>query len=222
MSVSDFDQRRNKILELIIEAHIASAAPVGSEYVSKKLRSSLSSATIRNIMVDLEEAGYLEQPHTSAERIPTDRGYRYYVDAVMGAHHLSPEELRQMEVSIEPQELDVEELLGRAGQILSQLAHQASFVVAPTVKQSKVKQIELVPLSFRKVLCVMVANGEIIASSVVEVAEPMTRDETAALARFINTELVGLPFGGLLESLERRMLAEGDSFYHFVKRSLDI
>ncbi|MBI4340996.1 MAG: heat-inducible transcription repressor HrcA [Candidatus Omnitrophica bacterium] len=222
MSVSDFEQRRKRILELIIEAYVASAAPVGSEYVSKKLRSSLSPATIRNIMVDLEEAGLLEQPHTSAGRVPTDRGYRYYVDAVMDVHHLPQEELRQMAALIEPPELDVEELLERSGEALSQLTQQAAFVVAPTVKQSTMKQVELVPLGVRKILCVMVANEEIVSSSVVEVTEPMTRDEAAALARFMTTELAGLPFGGLLESLERRMLAQSDSFYHLVKRSLDI
>ena len=222
MSVSDFDQRRNKILELIIEAYVSTAAPVGSEYISKKLRSSLSPATIRNIMVNLEEAGYVEQPHTSAGRVPTDRGYRHYVDAVMDIQHLPQEELRQMGMMIEPQEMDVEQLLEQAGEALSRLTQQASFVVAPTVKQSTVKQIELVPLGVRKILCVMVANEEIMSSAVVEITEPMTRDEAAALARFINTELVGLPFGGLLESLERRMLGESDLFYHLVKRSLDI
>lgn len=222
MSVSDSDKRRNKILELIIEAHVTTAAPVGSEHISKKLRSSLSPATIRNVMMDLEEAGLVEQPHTSAGRVPTDRGYRYYVDTVMAVQPLGQEELRQMESLIEPSEWDVEQLLARAGEVLSELTQQASFVVAPTVKQSTVKQIELVPLSVRKVLCVMVANEEIMASSVVEVVEPMTRDEVTALTRFINSELVGLPFDGLLDSLQRRMLGEGDSFYHFVKRSLDI
>ncbi|HLD78650.1 MAG TPA: HrcA family transcriptional regulator, partial [archaeon] len=99
---------------------------------------------------------------------------------------------------------------------------EAAFVVVPTVKQSKVKQVELVPLTVRKLLCVLIANEEMIASHVVEIEEPMSRDETMALARFINTELVGLPFSDLLGSLERRMLAETDSFYHFVKRSLTI
>ncbi len=222
MSVSDIEQRRNRILEIIIEAYVLTASPVGSEFVARKLRSTLSSATIRHIMVGLEEAGCLEQPHTSAGRVPTDRGYRVYVDSVMEIRHLSQERLREIETLIQPAELDVEELLERAGTVLAELTQQAAFVITPTVKQSTVKQIELVPLSVRKLLCVLIANEEMIASRVVEMEEPMTRDEAAALARFINTELVGLPFSALLESLERRMLAESDSFYHFVKRSLNI
>jgi len=189
MSVTDFDQRRNRILELIIEAYVSTASPVGSEMVAKRLRSSLSSATIRNIMVELEGAGYVEQPHTSAGRVPTDRGYRFYVDSVMDVRHLPPEELRQLAALIQPSELDVESLFERAMAALAELTQQAAFAVAPTLKQSTVKQIELVPLSVRKVLCVLVANDEMIASHVVEIVEPMSRDET---------------------------------FYHFVKRSLDI
>ena len=222
MNVSDFEQRRNRILELVIEAYVSTASPVGSEFVSRKLRASLSPATIRNIMVELEEAGFLEQPHTSAGRVPTDRGYRFYVDAVMDARRISPEELRQMEALIQPMELDMDQLMGRASAVLSGLTEQAAFAVAPTVKRSTVKQIELVPLSVRKILCVLVANEEMIASHVVEIAEPMTRDEAAALGRFINAELSGLSFNDLLGSLERRMLAESDSFYHLVKRSLNI
>ena len=223
ISVTDFEQRRNKILETIIEAYVSTASPVGSELVAKRLRSSLSSATIRNIMVELEEAGLLEQPHTSAGRVPTDRGYRFYVDTVMEARPLPPEQLRQMEELLGLEDVvEAEYLLERAGSILAELTQQAAFVVMPTVKRSTVKQIELVPVSVRKVLCVLIANEEMIASHIVEIEEPMSRDEALALGRFINTELTGLPFHDLLSSLERRMLAENDSFYHLVKRSLNI
>ncbi len=222
MSVSGFEQRRSRVLEIVIEAYVLTASPVGSETVSKKLRSSLSSATIRTIMGELEEAGFLEQPHTSAGRVPTDRGYRFYVDSVMDIRHLSEEQVHQLEVLIHPPELDVEQILERVSSVLAELTQQAAFVVAPTVKRSTVKQIELVPLSVHKILCVLITNEEMIASHVVEIEEPLTRDEASALVRFINTELVGLPFSDLLGSLERRMLAENDSFYHLVKRSLNI
>ena len=162
MSVRGFEQRRNKILELTIDAYVSTASPVGSELVSKKLRSSLSPATIRHIMVELEDAGFLEQPHTSAGRIPTERGYRFYVDSVMDARHVPPGELRQIERLIQPQELEIDQLLERASTVLSELSQQAAFAVAPSLKQSTVKQIELVPLGVRKVLCVLVANEEMV------------------------------------------------------------
>jgi heat-inducible transcriptional repressor len=222
MNITDFEQRRNKILELIIEAYVSTASPVGSEAIARKLRSTISPATIRNIMVELEEAGFVEQPHTSAGRVPTERGYRFYVDSVMDVRHLPQDELHQLEALIQPTELEVEPLLEHAARVLAQVAQQAAFVVAPTVKQSTVKQVELVPLSVRRLLCVLVANEEMVVSHVVEIEEPMSRDEAAALARFLNTELVGLLFGDLIGSLERRMLAENDSFYHLARRSLSI
>lgn len=220
--VTDFEQRKKRILELIIEAYVSTAVPVGSEMVARKLRSSLSPATIRNIMGDLEEAGFIEQPHTSAGRVPTDLGYRFYVDAVMEIRPLPQEQIRQLQVLIQPAELEVGQVLERAGSALAELTHQASFVVAPTVKHSTVKQVELVPLSLRKLLCVLVVNEEMVASHVVEMDEPMTRDEAAALSRFMSTELVGLAVHDLLDALERRMLAQSDSFYYLVKRSLAI
>ena len=222
MTVTDLDSRRNSILQAVIEAYVETASPVGSELIARKLRSSLSSATIRNIMGSLEEIGFLIQPHTSAGRVPTDRGYRFYVDAVMEAPQLPSEEFSRMAELVDPREIDLDQLLERASAILAELTHEAAFAIVPTMKRSPVKQVELVPISVRKVLCVLIANGEMIASHIVEIEQPMTRDEAASLARFINMELVGLPFQELLESLERRMLGEADSFYHFVKRSLDI
>ena len=222
MNVTDSEQRRNRILEVVIETYVSTAAPVGSAIISRRLRSSLSPATIRNIMVELEEAGLLKQPHTSAGRVPTERGYRFYVDSVMDARQLTREELRKMKAMITSDDSEAGLVLERVASVLAELSQQVAFVVMPTVMRSTVKQVELVPLNVRKLLCVLIANEEMIASHVVDMEEPMSRDEATALARFINTELVGLPCNELLSSLERRMLAEADSFYHFVKRSLRI
>ena len=223
MDISGSETRRNKILEVVIDTYVSTAVPVGSELIAKKLRSTLSPATIRHVMGDLEGSGYLEQPHTSAGRVPTDRGYRFYVDSLMEVRWLLPQEQRRLAERLDFAEGEVEQLLGRSGQALAEITQQAAFVVAPTVKQGTVRQIELVPLSLRKILCVLVANHQaMFASHVVEVEEPITRDEATALVHFINTQLVGVPFDAIISSLERRLLAEGDSFYHLVRRSLDI
>lgn len=222
MGGAEYEERKKNILELIVETYIATASPVGSEMIARKLRSSLSPATIRTVMAELEDEGFLEQPHTSAGRTPTDRGYRFYVDVVIGTRHVPPDRLRQIEASIEPQEMELDVLLDRAGSVLSELTQQAALVLAPTVKHSTVKQVELVPLGVHKLLCVLIANDEMIASHVVEVQEPMSREEATALARFMTMELGGLSVRALLESLERRMVAESDALYQFVKRSLEI
>ena len=222
MTVTDSEERRNRILGSIVETYILTASPVGSEVIARKLHSSLSPATIRNIMGELEAAGLLEQPHTSAGRVPTDQGYRVYVDRVMETRPLGPDQLHQLVRLVGSEDTEFEGMLERVSSALAELTQEAAFVVAPSVKQSTVRQIEFVPISVRKILCVLVSNEEILASHVVEVEEPMSRDEAAALVRFLNTELTGLPFNDLLGSLERRLLAQNDSFYYLVKRSLGI
>ena len=222
LNVTDLERRKSDILEAIIEAYISAASPVGSELISRKLRQSLSSATIRHVMAELEEDGFLEQPHTSAGRVPTDRGYRAYVNNLRKTGRLTSEESERLARFTQLEAPELQQLFEQVGQVLAELSHQASVVLAPTVRQSTIKQIELLPVGVRKLLCVMVGQEAIIASHVVEIAEPISRDEALSLAHFLNTELSGLPIQELLDSLGRRMLAVNDSFYYLVKRSLAI
>lgn len=222
MNVTDSERRRNRILEAIVEAYFTTCSPVGSELISRKMRQTLSPATIRHVMVDLEKEGLVEQPHTSAGRIPTDRGYRVYVNQIMETSRLSPEEFQALARMVQPEPAAIELLFERAGEALASLCHQAAFVVVPTVKRSTVTQIELLPLDLHRLVCVLVAPEAMVVSRVIEIEEPISRDEALSLAHFLNTELSGLPPHDLLESLERRLLAVNDSFYHLVKRSLVI
>ena len=222
MNVTDFEQRRNKILEVVIEAYITTASPVGSALISRRIRPSLSPATIRNIMVELEESGFLEQPHTSAGRVPTDLGYRFYVNTLMEVVRVSAQEMSQLARLIHGEALELTRFFSRVCQALPDLSHQAAFVIAPTVKRSTIRQIELLPLGVHKLLCVLIGQEALIASHVVELKEPISRDEALSLAHFLNTELSGLPAQELVMSLERRLLAVNDSFYHLIKRSLGI
>ena len=202
--------------------YVTTCSPVGSELISRKMRQTLSPATIRHVMVDLEKEGLVEQPHTSAGRIPTDRGYRVYVSQIMEASRLSPEEFQVLVRMVQPESAAIERLFERAGEVLASLCHQAVFVVVPTVKRSTVKQIELLPLDLHRLVCVLVAQEAMVVSRVIEIEDPISRDEALSLVHFLNTELAGLPTQDLLAFLERRLLAVNDSFYHLVKRSLAI
>ncbi len=201
---------------------MTTASPVGSELISRKMRQTLSPATIRHVMVDLEKEGLVEQPHTSAGRVPTDRGYRLYVNQIMEASRLSPEEFQILARMVQAGSGAIEGLFERAGEVLASLCHQAAFVVAPTVTRSTVRQIELLPLGLHRLVCVLVAQEALVVSRVIEIEEPISRDEALSLAHFLNSELAGLSAYDLLASLERRLLAVNDSFYHLVKRSLMI
>ena len=222
MSVSDLEQRRKEILGAVVEAYISTGMPVGSELISRKLRHTLSPATIRNVMANLEEEGLLEHPHTSAGRVPTDRGYRTYVNSLSKEMRLSQMENKQLLDAIHPGDTEPESLLSRVSSALSELSHQAGFVITPTVKGTTIQHIELMPLGVHKVLCVLVGQEPFLASHTIEVEEPITRDEVMSLVHFLNAEFTGLPVTELLALLERRLLAVNDSLYHVVKRSLDI
>ncbi len=198
MAATDFEKRKHDILEAIIEVYVSSAAPVGSELISRKLRQSVSPATVRNVMAELEQEGLLEHPHTSAGRVPTDRGYRYYVDSLRDARRLTPDQARQVNESVRRSESAAASLLEGVGEVLSALTHHAAFVVAPTVRRSTIRQIELLPLSLHKLHCVLIGEEPFLASHPVELLEPISRDEAISLAHFLNTELAGLPADQLI------------------------
>lgn len=222
MNITDSERRRNDILQAIVETYISSASPVGSAFISRKIRETLSPATIRNIMAELEEQGLLEQPHTSAGRVPTDQGWRVYVNQLMHDARLSPQEARRLHDLVQPEELEVAQVFERASQVLAELSRQGTFVVAPTVRHSRVKQIELLPVGLHQLVCVLVAQEAMIASHLIELEEPLSQDDARSLADFLNAELRGLPAEELLASLERRMEAIDESLAELVKRSLGI
>lgn len=222
MNVTDFERRRNNILEAIVEAYLETASPVGSELISRKMRRQLSSATIRNVMGELEEAGLVEQPHTSAGRVPTDRGYRLYVDQLLEAVQLSADELQQLLALVHPDELELKQLFQRVGEVLAEQSHQATVILEPTVKHSRVKQIELLPVGVRKLLCVLVGQETLVVSHVIEVEQPISREEALSLAHFLTSELTGLPIQELLTSLEGRLSEVDASLADLAKRSLAI
>ena len=134
MDISDLEQRKNDILGAIVEAHIATGAPVGSESISRKLRQSLSPATIRNVMVELEQDGLLVQPHTSAGRVPTDRGYRYCVDHLMEPHELTERE-KSWVVSQIQSVRTVEALADKVSKIISALTENAAMIYVKNLKR---------------------------------------------------------------------------------------
>ena len=129
-------ERDRKVLQAIITDYIQTAQPVGSRIVSKKYKMELSPATIRNVMVDLEEMGFLAQPHTSAGRVPTDKAYRFYVDAILNMRRLNPEEKDHIEKGLLLQEdPDISEVMKRASHMLSLLSKQMGVVLGPAVRQ---------------------------------------------------------------------------------------
>ena len=196
--------RKLKILQAIIRNYLETGEPVGSRTISKYADLNLSSATIRNEMADLEEMGLIKQPHTSAGRIPTDAGYRIYVDNLLAGERREVEEMRTM--LLEKQD-KLENLLQQAAKLLAANTNYTSMVSAPAVRQNKIKFIQLSQVDENNVLAVIVMEGNLIRNKVIPVEEPLDSENILKLNMLLNTNLCGLPVEnitlGLIEAIKK-------------------
>ena len=183
------DDRKITILKAIIKTYLETGEPVGSRTISKYSELKLSSATIRNEMSDLEEMGYIIQPHTSAGRIPSDKGYRFYVDQIMLEKDSEVTELKEMMV----QKVDKLELvLKKMAQVLASNTNYAAMISGPSYHKTKLKFIQLSKVEKNKLLVVVVVEGNIIKNTMVDVSDELTDDELLNLNILLNSSLNGL------------------------------
>lgn len=166
--------RKNKILSIIIDQYILTGEPVGSKTVAALLNNAVSSATIRNEMAELCDLGYLEQPHTSSGRIPSQKGYRYYVDRLMGRYELANDEMSRIERQLEGASSEPEALLIKASAILAELTGCAAISTTPKDEHTVIKKVELVPTSNRSMMVVLVTSSGMLKSKVCRMDVPIT------------------------------------------------
>ncbi len=167
-------ERKQKILAFIVDYYIATGEPAGSKLISAAFGGAVSSATIRNDMSELSELGFLEQPHTSAGRIPSQKGYRYYVDHLMGRYEISVSEQFRISNMLKNENGEPERLLSRAGEILADLTGCASLSTTPLDRQSIIKRVEMVPIGSKTVMIVVLASSGVIKSRVCRIDSEVT------------------------------------------------
>ena len=185
----ELTERKKKILQAIIRNYLESGEPVGSRTISKYTDLNLSSATIRNEMADLEEMGYILQPHTSAGRIPSDAGYRLYVDELMIEKQKEVDELKG-ELLDKEEKLD--HLLKQTAKLLAVNTNYATMVSAPTIHRNKLKFIQLTKVNSEQLLAVIVVEGNVIKNSIIDIAQEMDEETILKLNILLNTHLNGL------------------------------
>ena len=185
----DLDERKVKILDAIIRNYLATGEPVGSRAISKFTDLNLSSATIRNEMSDLEELGYILQPHTSAGRIPSDKGYRFYVDHLMQEKDREVAEMK--EFVIEKTE-KMEAVLKQVAKLLANNTNYATMVTAPSYHHNKIKFIQLSHMDEEQILAVVVLNNNIVKNQVITVEESLDNETLLKLNILLNSGLNGL------------------------------
>lgn len=185
----ELDERKTKILEAIIRNYLETGEPVGSRTISKYTDLNLSSATIRNEMSDLEEMGYILQPHTSAGRIPSDKGYRFYVDRIMEDKNKQVSDMQEM--MIERQD-KMELLLKQVVKVLATNTNYAAMVSAPSYHRNKLKFIQLSNMDENQLLAVVVVEGNIVKNKIIDVRESLDNETLLKLNMLLNTSLNGL------------------------------
>lgn len=186
---SELDERKVKILDAIIRNYLATGEPVGSRTISKYTDLNLSSATIRNEMADLEEMGYIVQPHTSAGRIPSDKGYRLYVDHLMEE---KDREISEMKDFVIEKTEKMEKVLKQAAKLLASNTNYATLVSAPAYSKNKIKFIQLSAVSDTQLLAVIVMNSNVVKNQMIDILEPLDNETVLKLNILLNTSLNGL------------------------------
>jgi heat-inducible transcriptional repressor len=205
MKADQLDQRSQNILRQAIHTFIASGEPVGSRTLAKLNPEGLSPATIRNIMSDLEETGYVYQPHTSAGRVPTDKGYRFYVSQLAQATVLSRSDQELIGSSFRKAELDVGSLAKSTSRLLSRLTDQVSFVIGPDFQRSALSLIDFVKLSPYRILVVLVSQTGQAINRVIEVDNDLSGEELQRCTRYLMAEFGGFTLLEIREVLLSRM-----------------
>lgn len=192
----DYDEllndRARQLLRTLVESYIRDGQPVGSRSLSRDSGLHLSSATIRNVMADLESLGFVASPHTSAGRIPTDRAYRFFVDTLMRARPMEGVLVDELRRHIDARaHADPKALVATASQMLSNLTHLAGVVTVPRPQVAAITQIEFVPLSENRVLVVLVFNDREVQNRIIQLGRHHNTDELRRAAQYLNEQLVG-------------------------------
>ncbi len=197
------DERKFLILQAIIDDYITTAMPVGSRTISRKSGVGFSPATIRNEMSDLEELGYLDQPHTSAGRVPSYKAYRLYVDKLMHAQALSDAERQKLFSHMNTRTRQVETVIRRAARVLSDATQYTSLVLSPHMASLHIKHVQIVPVSDGVALLVIVTSAGIVKDAVIHIPQGLSADHLYAISRMLTEQLADQP----LESV-RQIFAE--------------
>lgn len=218
----DLNTRSRNILEAIIEDYIVSGAPVGSRSVSRRPRMALSPATVRNVMSDLEEMGYLCSPHTSAGRIPTEKGYRLYVDSLLQVRSLSREEKLKLASINRFEGYKIEDMLQEASKVLSGISRYTGIVRAPKFSSTVFRQIEFVNLSRGKILVILVGETGLVQNQVIESDENISASELEQIANYLNQALSGLTIQKAKERIFQEMSQEHALYNQLYRRAFKL
>lgn len=210
MKKRELSEREKLILREVIAQYILTANPIGSRTLAKRLRGRLSPATIRNVMADLEELGLLNHPHTSAGRIPTELGYRLFVDDLMDRARLTPREKELLDREINCiRSTDIVNVLDQTAHLLAEISSLLCVVMSPRFQEGILHRIDLIGIGGEKILVVITIQSGLVRSLLLEVNAAITREEIEWVAAFLNQRLSGLSLAEIRSSISERLRGGG-------------
>lgn len=199
------NEREKLILRSIVQQFILTASPVGSRNITKRFDIGVSPATVRNIMSDLEDSGFINHPHTSAGRVPTDKGYRYYVDSLMEIQMISSSEKRIIDRTLETKNNEPDEILKIASRLLSSITKQIACVTYPTLDHGILTKIQLVSLSSTRLLVVVSIQSGLVKTITLEFETEINQEKLSNVESLINEKLNGLTFQEIRDTAKDRL-----------------
>jgi heat-inducible transcriptional repressor len=215
-------ERDKNILRLVVKDYINTGEPVGSRTVAKESALNLCPATIRNVMADLEDMGLLYQPHTSAGRIPTEKGLRLYVETLLDRQELSSVEQEEIQDTYEACRADLSQLMRGTCRILSAFSHYTGIVMAPPMQETIFKRIEFIRIKKNQVLVIFVTASGLVQNRVVEMEEDLGQDELNKITRYLNDVLVGLTLREVRERIVEEMRREKVAYDELLQKTLQL
>lgn len=205
---SSIGTRDREILRDVIYAYILSGVPVSSRSLARSGRHGLSSASIRNVMADLEDMGYLQQPHTSAGRVPTDRGYHFYIERLMQLKRPSAKERKLIDERLDETVEDADDCVERTSSLLSELSSQVGIVVTPAVGGTTLRSVDFIPISDVKVLCVVVAQSGFVDHKVIELEQKISPEDLRRASNYLTEHFHGRNLNQVRDELIQAMEIE--------------
>lgn len=212
----DLTERKKRILRAIIESYIQSAEPVGSKAIASSIGMEVSSATIRNEMAELENLGYLEQPHTSAGRIPSPKGYRLYVNELMEEHRLTMQEAQKINEALNLKIREMDQVMTEAGKIISQLTQYPTFSLTTGNRKATIARYDLLMVEQSAFIAVLMTDGQQVKNKLFRLPTPLSDPQLQLLSTLLNTSFTGLTLEQLGPALERVSTHAGDEAYGLI------
>lgn len=221
MLYEDLNDREKTILRSIVQQFILTASPVGSRNITKRFDVGVSPATVRNIMSDLEESGFINHPHTSAGRIPTDKGYRYYVDTLMEIQKLNNSDKGYIDKSLDKNFVETDEILKIASKLLSTITKQIACVTYPTLDNGILEKIQLVSLSSTRLLVVVSIKSGLVKTMTLEFESEIEGDKLQKVESLLNERLNGLTFQEIRKTFKDRLSDIDDAEKPIIRLFID-